>query len=248
MASLDLNQSFLVGLRKSLEGNGFTADDFEFTTKKVYSDVNVQIKYIYNKDYCFKFVVNPEGQPQDTELSPGKILSLEKIPGVVSHDILSFRIGNWLGFIRNEIGNTVVGRHIKDTQEKIAEFEELIENKFDEASETYFTKAEGKELNAKLEELEEMYFSSIEKSEKIQHEIEAEKNKLHEEIELLKDQVQYLTKKKWATALMIKLVNWTARNPEAAKQIGQSAVKTLLPKEIEDSLPSNFLPPTDESN
>lgn len=34
MASLDLNQSFLVGLRKNLEGNGFTADDFEFTTKK----------------------------------------------------------------------------------------------------------------------------------------------------------------------------------------------------------------------
>lgn len=91
-----------------------------------------------------------------------------------------------------------------------------------------------------------MYFSSIEKSEKIQYEIEAEKTKLHEEIELLKDQVQYLTKKKWATALMVKLVNWAERNPQAAKQIGQSAVKTLLPKEIEDSLPSNFLPPTDE--
>ncbi|MCY8807009.1 hypothetical protein [Bacillus atrophaeus] len=246
MASLDLNQSFLVGLRKNLEGNGFTADDFEFTTKKVYSDLNVQIKYIYNKDYCFKFAINPTGQPQDIELSPGKILSLEKIPGIVKFDDLSFKIAHWLDFIRNEIGNTVVGRHIKDTQEKIAEIEDLIENKFDAASETYFTKAEGKELKDKLEELEEMYFSSIEKSEKIQYEIEAEKTKLHEEIELLKDQVQYLTKKKWATALMVKLVNWAARNPQAAKQIGQSAVKTLLPKEIEDSLPSNFLPPTDE--
>ncbi|QBG56344.1 hypothetical protein D2M30_2014 [Bacillus amyloliquefaciens] len=248
MAALDLNQSFLVGLRKNLEGNGFTADDFEFTTKKPYSDLNVQIKYIYNKDYCFKFVISPIGQPHDIELSPGKILSLEKIPGAVNYDNLSLKIANWLEFIRNEIGNTVVGRHIKDTQEKIAEIEDLIENKFDEASDTYFTKAEGKELKDKLEELEEMYFSSIEKSEKIQYEIEAEKTKLHEEIELLKDQVQYLTKKKWATALMVKLFNWAARNPQAAKQIGQTAVKTLLPKEIEDSLPSNFLPPTDESN
>ncbi|WGV93410.1 hypothetical protein QI003_09160 [Bacillus stercoris] len=246
MATLGLNQSFLMSLRKNLEGNGFTADDFEFTTYEVYPDLNVQIKYIYNKDYYFKFEINPKGQPQDIELSPGRILSLEKIPGSLTFGDLSLKIGNWLDFIRNEIGNTVVGRHIKDTQEKIAEIEDLIENKFDAASETYFTKAEGKKLKDKLEELEEMYFSSIEKSEKIQYEIEAEKTKLHEEIELLKDQVQYLTKKKWATALMVRLVNWAARNPQAAKQIGQSAVKTLLPKEIEDSLPSNFLPPTDE--
>lgn len=45
---------------------------------------------------------------------------------------------------------------------------------------------------------------------------------------------------------MIKIMNWTSRNPAAAKQIGQEAVKALLPKEIEESLPPSLLPPSDE--
>ncbi|MEC1406675.1 hypothetical protein [Bacillus halotolerans] len=253
LLSLDINQTFLMNLREKLEGNGFTADDFKISTsttlnKNFLDELTLQITYIYHNDYCFSFILNPDGEMKDLEISPGKLLSREKINGTFSYGTLTREITTWVKNLRKEMRNSVVGRQIKETQEKIEEIEKILEEKFEEVSESYFTKAEGQKLKDKLDELEEKYSSAFDKSEELESELKAEKKKLHQEIELLKDQVQYLTKKKWATALMVKLVNWCARNPQAAKQIGQSAVKTLLPKEIEDSLPTNLLPPTDENN
>ncbi|MGG1348454.1 hypothetical protein ABE197_17520 [Bacillus subtilis] len=248
--ALDINQTFLMNLREKLEGNGFTADDFKISTltNNYLKAITLQITYIYHKDYYFSFELNPDGEMKNLELSPGKLLSREKTSGAFNYGTLSREINTWVKNLRSEMGNSVVGRQIKDTQEKIEEIEKIIDEKFEEVSESYFTKAEGQKLKDKLDELEEKYSSAFDKSEELEFELNAEKEKLHQEIELLKDQVQYLTKKKWATALMVKLVNWCARNPQAAKQIGQSAVKTLLPKEIEDSLPTSLLPPTDENN
>lgn len=247
---MDVSQSFLMKLREGLEGNGFTADDFKISTltKNYVEILTLQITYIYHKDYYFSFKLDPDGRMKNLEISPGKLLSCEKTSGAFTFGTLISELNTWLNNLRNEMGNSVVGRQIKDTQEKIEEIEKIIEEKFEEASESYFTKAEGQKLKEKLDELEEKYSSAFDKSEEYEFKLIAEKEKLHQEIELLKEQVQYLTKKKWATALMVKLVNWCARNPQAAKQIGQSAVKTLLPKEIEDSLPTSLLPPTDENN
>ncbi|UQZ41354.1 hypothetical protein C2H91_00135 [Bacillus subtilis] len=250
--ALDINQSFLMNLREKLEGNGFTADDFNISTSEKlnnnYKELTLKITYIYHKDYYLSFNLNTDGEMKSLKLSPGKLLSREKISGTFTYGTLTTEINTWVKNLRNEMRNSFVGRQIKDTQEKIEEIEKIIEEKFEEASESYFTKAEGQKLKDKLDELEEKYSSAFDKSEELKSELKAEKKKLHQEIELLKDQVQYLTKKKWVTALMVKLVNWCARNPQAAKQIGQSAVKTLLPKEIEDSLPTSLLPPTDETN
>ncbi|WP_249850995.1 hypothetical protein [Bacillus subtilis] len=252
LLALDINQSFLMNLREKLEGNGFTADDFNISTSEKlnnnYKELTLKITYIYHKDYYLSFNLNTDGEMKSLKLSPGKLLSREKISGTFTYGTLTTEINTWVKNLRNEMRNSFVGRQIKDTQEKIEEIEKIIEEKFEEASESYFTKAEGQKLKDKLDELEEKYSSAFDKSEELKSELKAEKKKLHQEIELLKDQVQYLTKKKWVTALMVKLVNWCARNPQAAKQIGQSAVKTLLPKEIEDSLPTSLLPPTDETN
>ncbi|MED4523823.1 hypothetical protein P9257_06230 [Bacillus velezensis] len=250
--ALDINQSFLMNLRERLEGNGFTADDFNISTSEKlinnHKELTLKITYIYHKDYYLSFNLNTDGEMKSLKLSPGKLLSREIIYGTFTYGTLITEINTWVKNIRNEMRNSFVGRQMKDTQEKIEEIEKIIEEKFEEASESYFTKAEGQKLKDKLDELEEKYSSAFDKSEELKSELNAEKKKLHQEIELLKDQVQYLTKKKWVTALMVKLVNWCARNPQAAKQIGQSAVKTLLPKEIEDSLPTSLLPPTDETN
>ncbi|MFJ1450512.1 hypothetical protein [Bacillus halotolerans] len=254
LLAIDINQSFLMNLREKLEGNGFTADDFKistsstFTSKKYVRELTLKITYIYQKNYYLSFELNPDGDMKNLEMSPGKFLSHEKTSVTFNYGTLTKEINTWVKNLRNEMGNSVVGRQIKDTQEKIEEIEKLIEEKFEEVSDSYFTKSEGQKLKDKLEELEEKYSSVFDKTEEFELELKAEKKKLHEEIELLKDQVQYLTKKKWVTALMVKLVNWCARNPQAAKQIGQSAVKNLLPKEIEDSLPASLLPPTDENN
>ncbi|MGN2619624.1 hypothetical protein [Bacillus stercoris] len=250
LLALDINQSFLMNLRERLEGNGFTADDFQISTSETLNKngLTLQITYIYHKDYYLSFFLNHDGEMKNLKLSPGKLLANETRSGIFTYGTLTGEINTWVKNLRSEIRNSVVGRQIKETQEKIEEIEKIMEEKFEEVSESYFTKAEGQKLKEKLDELEEKYSLAFDKSEELESELKAEKKKMHQEIELLKDQVQYLTKKKWATALMVKLVNWCARNPQAAKQIGQSAVKTLFPKEIEDSLPTSLLPPTDENN
>lgn len=207
LLSLDINQSFLIELRDKLEGNGFTADDFKISTSiestESLDELILQITYIYHKNFYFSFVLNPSGDLKKFEISPGKLLSREKSYGTFADEFLTMEITAWLKRLRREMGNSVVGRQIKDTQEKIEEIEKIMEEKFEEVSESYFTKAEGQKLKDKLDELEEKYSSAFDKSEELESELKAEKKKMHQEIELLKDQVQYLTKKKWATALMV---------------------------------------------
>ncbi|MBJ7571420.1 hypothetical protein JG789_09405 [Bacillus halotolerans] len=239
-----LNRSFLTEIRNRLNNQGITSDDFHIIQEQKARRINLTIKYLYD-DYYYNATIEGEGSRISSQYSPGEVVLTQNKHNMNSNDLLD-SIEGWVNALRKEIKNTILGRQAEETEEKLAELENLVREKFKEDKETFFTRKEANELKEKLSQLEKLYNEAINKNVTNKNQSREEYTKLHDEVELLKEQVEYLSKKKWATALMIKIMNWTSRNPAAAKQIGQEAVKALLPKEIEESLPPSLLPPSDE--
>lgn len=236
-----LNRSFLTEIRNRLNNQGITSDDFHIIQEQKARRINLNI-------YMMIIITTQQLKERalvSSQYSPGEVVLTQNKHNMNSDDLLD-SIEGWVNALRKEIKNTILGRQAEETEEKLAELENLVREKFKEDKETFFTRKEANELKEKLSQLEKLYNEAINKNVTNKNQSREEYTKLHDEVELLKEQVEYLSKKKWATALMIKIMNWTSRNPAAAKQIGQEAVKALLPKEIEESLPPSLLPPSDE--
>lgn len=62
-----------------------------------------------------------------------------------SDDLLD-SIEGWVNALRKEIKNTILGRQAEETEEKLAELENLVREKFKEDKETFFTRKEANEL------------------------------------------------------------------------------------------------------
>ncbi|WP_035424252.1 hypothetical protein [Bacillus sp. UNC438CL73TsuS30] len=242
-----LSKRFLNDVTSKLSEKGFSIEDFDIdqnSDPKSYNVIHLKIRYNYDKQYYFNSEINTNSNKINIRYSPGEITSYTQERDCTIDEFLE-AIDNWINLLRDELKSTVLGRQVYDNKEKIHEIHNLIREKFSNDEESYFSREEGEELKNKITELENLFKENIEKQEENKTKLKSEIDKLQEEAELLKEQVTFLSKRKWITALMIKMMNWSSRNPEAAKQIGQAAVKAVLPKEIEQSLPPSLLPPSD---
>jgi hypothetical protein len=242
-----LSKRFLNDVTSKLSEKGFSIEDFHVDQNndpKSYNVIHLTIRYNYDNQYYFKSEINTNFNKINIRYSPGEITSYTQERECTIDEFLE-ALDKWINLLRDELKSTVLGRQVYDNKEKIQEIHNLIREKFSNDEESYFSREEGEELKSKITELENLFKENIEKQEANKTKLKSEIDKLQEEAELLKEQVTFLSKSKWITALMIKMMNWSSRNPEAAKQIGQAAVKAVLPKEIEQSLPPSLLPPSD---
>ncbi|MFE4352451.1 hypothetical protein [Peribacillus butanolivorans] len=256
---ISINQQFKNRINDKLSTSGFSSEDFEVnvdnsSTEKIDTTDNIiiDIRYLYNDSHYFSSTFSTAVTNKDMAdmysimYSPGTYLTKES---KVTHSIAEFFhiIGDWVQLLRLELKASPIGRQLAENEEKIQEIQDIIEEKFKEDTNVFFSKQEGNELKDKLDELEKLFKEKIGSIEKDESSLEKESEKLHEEVDMLKEQVDYLPKKKWATALAVKFLNWTSRNPAAAKQIGQAGLKLVLPQEVEESI-SLLLPESEPQN
>lgn len=233
---IKLSQTFLNSINERLSTFGFSSEDFIITQGNSDNDKNdniyIHIEYRYN-NYTHLTILKDTLEIFVMSYSPGKYLKEENKSVKTVEEYLT-SIEKWIEILRIELKSSPLGRQIVENEEKIKEIQNLIEEKFKKDNTLFFSKEEGNALKKQLDELEKLFNEKI-------GDLKKESEQLHQEVEMLKEQVSYLPKTKWGTALAIKFINWTSRNPEAAKQIGQTGLKMLLPQEIEESI-SSILP------
>ena len=242
-----LSRRFESEIRDRLSSNGFSLEDFTITSSNTSDNViNVNISYNF-EDFYFNAVIEAEyTSPIQVVYTPGKIMNTSTEIDLDIDDYLN-KLSEWVSYLREDIRNSLLGRETSKNAQQIRELEERIRTQFQENEDVYYTKKEASELMDKLSSLESLFKEKISEEEENKEKLNTELEKLHEEIELLKEQVEYLAKPKWIKSLGIKFVNWSSRNPEAAKQVGRIALQTVLPESIENALPPELLQSPEEN-
>lgn len=199
----------------------FRYEDFTIVENSGYKG-NIQIGY---GDYYFRMVFGI--QYCEIEFSPGEVLTKEATNLDLSRfeDHISMHIHNWLHRIKRDMLNPIERRFVDN---RIQEFKEEVEGKLEEIEDDYFTKDEGDELRERLEQLEKM-ISEMDS----QEELKAEISKMKEELEFLKATIDTLTKKKWFKNALLKFWSW-GQKEENRKLIesGVEVVKTISQMDI----------------
>lgn len=205
----------------SLNYDIFRYEDFKINEANGY---NSEISICYN-DYYYKM----EFKYNDCNMvfSPGEILMKEtsnlELSSFEYH--ISSEIRKWLDRIKREMLNPIEKRFIDDS---IQTFREEMESKLSEMEDGYFTNEEGDELRERLEKLEKIILDK-----ESQEEIQSEITKMKNEIEFLKATISTLTKKKWFKNAIIKIWTW-GQKEENRKLIetGVEVVKSISPIDI----------------
>lgn len=103
--------------------------------------------------------------------------------------------------IKDELINPIEQRFINS---ELQNFKKQLNDRLDEVEDSFFSKEEGEELKNRLELLGKMVQDRI----GMDDETEMEIKKMREEIEFLKATVDTLTKKKWIKNALIKIWAW----------------------------------------
>lgn len=192
----------------------------EFTIREGKFNSRESIRIILDEFY---FLFYFERDTCHVQYNPGLILIEEK----EEFEIKMFQknIGNavisWLERLKTEKKNPLQERYIN---QKIQDFKKELESRLEEVEDIFFSKDEGEELKKRIEILEEMILQFKEK----EGVLEAELVKMQKEIQYLKETIKTTTKRKWLKNAVIKIWSW-GQNSENKKLIaaGLDTVKAI---------------------
>jgi len=232
LKNLTLNKRFIMQLRESFSGHGFSSEDFSITENKVEeNNIKLKIKYLYDDKYFFNADILIDTDHElffSIRYSPGEYLSFAQEDDCDADTCVDL-LRKWVITLRDEIKSAYIGQQINENTAKIKEIEKFIKQQFNQNKQEFFSREEGHKVKAKLDEFEHLFREKLDNA-------KAEKEQLHQEIVLLKEQVEALSKEMWTCAFTTKLLNWNYRDPAIIKQLG-SVTMEVLPDEIKESLP-----------
>lgn len=167
-----------------------------------------------------------------------KNLTLKFSPGTVTLEVNKYGLEKnqfmnyirvWLKNTYSEMTKTPIERKVKEHDEILKSWQEKIHS-MGEEGDSFFTKKEGEELRNKLNELEELLENGIiQNDESIQRDLD----KLHSEVNTLREHLQVLTKKNWFLSFSVRLFTWIKRNPDMTRRVAGFS-RELLPEDVKD--------------
>lgn len=230
-----ISEKFSAEIRELLSGHGFSSEDFLFLFKnEMIGPLKIEIMFKYNQEYYLNAEMVDSGKYFNITYSPGEVMSPETEKNLSKERYLE-AISDWISNLREELKSTTIGRIVYENEVKLQNLEAFVKEKFTENGETFFSQEEGYKLKEKLDEFEKMFQEQIENQ-------NTEDKKIHEEVQLLKEQIEYLSKRNWTTSIGVKILNWGSRNPHVARKVGRVALTAILPEEVKSSFPE-LLPP-----
>jgi len=223
----------------------FDSTDFkiEYQKEQNSSAITLTIKYVIEPKYKIVFKI-PSSTTSDKDsygdyyafsgkVCPGP-LAYEETFSFKGEHVIYDKIKTWLNCIWEELSSNPIVKKVETHQDKINEIFE----KLDTINDGYFTETEAEELKLKLDELEKNFKTQLEKNSADKKKLEGEIEKLHTDIDTLKETIGSFKKKGWLKSFTGKIFKWTtdAENRKLLKE-GYSAIKILLPEDIKNSLP-----------
>ncbi|MEK4432005.1 hypothetical protein MHB54_22855 [Paenibacillus sp. FSL M7-0802] len=235
---MKLNSHVLTEIKNALDYSCFSNEDFILQNDNDHI-ASLTIKYRFHTNFSFKLDIYSSSSIKAT-FSPGSLLDIETIGIRDQEDIVS-SIVDWLEAIEKDIGSSPILRKLKDKnsefQEKLNKLEENI-NQFN--LDSLFTRNESQDISERLDQLEEVFKQKLEEEQKTQETLYQEINKFSKEIDILKKQLDFLTKENWLKSFFTKTFNWGKRNPKTVLAIGKMAYD-LLPEEVKTHIPEQLL-------
>ncbi|MBN8672374.1 MAG: hypothetical protein J0L80_16940 [Chitinophagales bacterium] len=239
----------------------FNISDFKITTESKYSSTQLKIVYEYDEQYYVNVTI-PEGltekERQETTHSVRMIgmaeqtktvkysvyeIDVTMCPGILSYsenikyegqDGITKAISKWLVNLWEDLTISPQLRAIKVQTEEIEKIKEKVVNVPDE----YFTVEQGEEIKSRLDKLEEQLAKVLLDELPDDKTANTQIEKLHNEIEVLKQTIHSLKKPGWFKSFITKTMTWLS-NPTNQKLLkaGKSLVITMLPEGNHDTPP-----------
>lgn len=224
---MTITRTFQKQIIDQLNYQYLNSDDFDM---EIYEKENcpcVLIKYRYEEIYFYLITID-NGGGYSIERSPGEV-SIKVTYKIKSLSNLPSDIQDWLYHLEKEISASPVVRNFfnmkLEIDNQLADIEEMISGE----EEKYFSRLESEELLKKLNNLEGMFLKHLEKEHQDTDKLQVELEKFKKEVEFLKNQLEFNTRKNWILAFSAKFLRWGKNNPKTIKAIG-GMVNEFLPE------------------
>lgn len=243
---------FSIEMSNESKYRGFNPEPHTSSGSKKYTGgVSLRIEYRYKKEFfvlCKVFDSNFE----TVNIKPGRIMRIDSKKNITVQEFLD-TLSDWLKTLDDYFSSDPISRNILKTQEKI----DKLEKRFDEALGDLNEEFQNDEISSLKEqltsiekELTERLNQQIEDKEILQSKIE----ELHQDLQILKNQVGPLNKKNWLLSYYTKVYLWNQNNPsllpKSLLHIGHKFLpenlQDVISTEIIDSTVDSFLPESTE--
>ena len=204
----------------SLNYDVFRFEDFVINESN--SSTSTTMRIIYNS-FFYNIRFTQDAESCEIYYNPGFVLSEESDTITMKYIERSIEdsIHDWLRRTKKEMLNPVQERYINM---EIQDFRKELDAKLNEIEDTFFTKEESEKLKERLDILEQMISDEKLKNADMQSEV----NKMRSEIEFLRNTVDKMERKKWIKNAFLKIWAW-GKDPENQKLIeaGVNTIKTI---------------------
>lgn len=256
-----LSEIFMSKIYKVLNYKGYRPEDFLIETEKIsrssrgfqpgFSDpklftnaVSLNIQYRYKKTFFINCEVFKSGF-EKVNIKPGRIMRTDSKENLSEQGFLD-TISDWMKTLDEYFSNDPISRNVLKTQEKINE----LEKRFDEVLGDLDEDFKNDEINLLKEqltniekELTEKLNQQIQDKEILQSKIE----ELHQDLQILKNQVGPLNKKNWLLSYYTKVYLWNQNNPSLLPKSLLHIGHKFLPENLQDVISTEIIDSTVDS-
>lgn len=235
-------------INSRLEGKYFNFSDFEIDKTDTGYRTVLKITYEYDTQYFIEIRIPYEkstftrqetsllGQGTKTievfdyeiegRMCPGKLSYKEDFKNRGSNGIAE-ALDVWLDNLWEDLTITPENRVFLAQREELEMLKERVEGIPDE----YFTAEEGNDLRERLEKIESQLADKVTLEQPDKVEAQKQMEKLHSEIEILKQTIHSLKKRGWFKSFITKTMTWLS-NPSNQKLLkaGKEILTNMLPE------------------
>lgn len=211
-------------------------NDFKIVTTQEKTAVKLIITYKIDTKYYISFDIPStlavDGYTISGQVCPGPLALIETFKFNGKEGIYK-RITVWLDCIWEELSSHPFVKTMESQQSQI---DEIVEG-FKSMNDTYFSVDEVQDLKARLDTLENNLKAEIEKNTEDKKAQDAQVDKLHTDIETLKETIVLLKKKGWIHSFTSKAMKWTM-NSDNRKLLGDGfkVIREFLPEDVKNNL------------
>jgi hypothetical protein len=231
-----IRSTLLNEITQILNTKYFSYNDFDIESLSVYDGTKVNIEYRYINNFNFSFTIpNSLESKIKVERRPGILVGYE-VEYLSEKDEVLAELEDWLIAINEEMGLMPFAREIHETKTKFS----ILEEKFNEIPDQYFTKEEGEKLKQTLEAIELEFEQKLREELANKMNLEEEITQMKADMEQLKTHVEILSRRGWIKSFGTKLYTWGQNYPKTTALLTAMGIN-LLPEEIKGLIPQEEL-------
>lgn len=234
-----IRNSLLVKMHDALSVQGYKSDDFDVETNRDDSGISATIRYRFDRRFraivhvrtVKPLIVNPLDPDASTQVGdiilttyPGEILDVERRKVDGDEELLE-ELGDWVARLHEELTSEPERREGAARRRQVEDLIAQVEDAPDEP----FAPEEVATFREQLDRLEVQLTESIRQHTEHKEDADRQIAALHQDVALLKEQLELLSKANWKKSVAVRMVTWMTDPTTAAMIKSGMNLLRLLP-------------------